>query len=183
MVNGLYYVIIIIVAVGGIFLGYRRGILRQIGGVLGMAFGIVTVRMTAPDTVQYIDQWIPPVVSGFKREFLVQSITCSSIYLVVSFFIQLCALPINKLMVGIGGGMGDQLAGAVFKLFKYLFILSLVYNVMVDMNPSGSMAKYSCQHDGNLVEGVIKIAPPILGFPDGEEVGKRQQLEDARSIS
>lgn len=183
MFSGLFYVIIIVGAVGGLFLGYRRGLLRQLGSILGMAFGIVTVRMTAPDCVYYVDQWLPPVVSGFNREYVIQSVACGGIYLAVSFFIQLCAWPIGKLMIGLGGGMGDLISGAVFKMFKYLFILSIFYNIFVDVKPSGDLAKSARQHDGNLVEGVIKIAPPILGFPGGEEVGQRQQLEDAKSIS
>lgn len=183
MQNGVYYVIIIAVSVLGLFLGYRKGFLRQIGGVLGMAFGIVTVRMTAPDCMNYIDQWIPPYVSGFKRDFFLQTLTCGVIYLAVSYLVQLCCWPLGKIMGAIGGGMADQICGAAFKMFKYLFILSIVYNLIVDWDPAGSFSKSSRQHDGNLVEGVIKIAPPFLGFPDGEDVSKRQQLEDAKSIS
>lgn len=183
MPNGVYYILIIAVGVAGMFFGYRRGFLRQIGGVLGMTFGIVAGRMFSGDIIPYIDDFIPSYVLGFRRDFVIQTVTCGLIYLVVSYFIQLCCFPLGKIMSFIGGGMADQIVGAAFKMFKYLFILSIFYNVIVDWNPKGSLSKSSRLHDGNLVEGVIKIAPPILGFPDGEEVSKRQQLEDARSIS
>ena len=48
---------------------------------------------------------------------------------------------------------------------------------------TGGLARTARFHDGNIVEGVMKIAPAVLGFPDGEEVGHYQQLEDAKKIS
>lgn len=183
MWNGFYHIIVIVVAVWGLFTGYRKGFLRQIGSVVGMAFGIVTVRMVAPDFLDYVNGWIPPNISGFRRGFLLESLTCGFIYIVVSFVIQLIMFPVGKLMSFLGGGMLNTLAGAAFKMFKFLFILSIVYNIFVDLNPQGNLTKSSRQHDGNLVEGVMKIAPPILGFPDAEEVGHMQQLEDAKKIS
>lgn len=148
-----------------------------------MAFGIVTVRMTAPECIHYVEGFIPVQITGFKRAFLVETVTCGVIYIAVAWFIQLCCFPISKMMVVFGNGILNMIFGAAFRMFKYLFILSIVYNVLGDLNPSGTITKSSRQHDGNVVEGVMKIAPPILDFPGGEEIGRRQQLEDAKKIS
>lgn len=180
---GVYHIVVIAVAVWGLITGYRKGLFRQVGGVLGMAFGISAVRMVAPDFFHFTDEWIPQTIAGFKRGFLVETITCGIIYIVVSGFIQLCAIPIGKLVGLIRGGLLNMIAGALFRLFKYLFLVSIIYNVIADFNPEGELTRSSRQHDGNVVEEVMKIAPPILGFPDGEEVGRRQQLEDAKKIS
>lgn len=181
--NGAYHIIVIIVAVWGILTGYRKGLLRQTGGVLGVAFGIVAARSLAPEFLPMVDHWLPPLITGFKRDFLLQTLTVGMIYLVSYSFVQACCIPINKLMIFLGGGIINKLAGAVFRTFKYLLMISILYNIIIDICPDTGLAKSSRLHDGNVVEGVIQIAPAVLGFPGGEEVAFRQQLEDAKKIS
>lgn len=183
MLNGIYHIIVIAVAVWGIVTGYRKGFLRQLGGFVGVAFGIVAARLFSFELHPHVEGLVPEFVAGFKREFVVDTLTCGVIYLLVAGIVELFAFPLGKMMKVFGSGVLDSIGGAVFRLFKYLMVVSIAYNLIVDMNPSGSLTTSSRQHDGNVVEGVIKVAPAVLGFPDGEEVGYRQQLEDARKIS
>lgn len=183
MLGGIYHLVVIAVAVWGIVTGFRKGLLRQMSAILGVAFGIVGARVGAPECTGYIDGWLPPTVSGFKRHFLTETLACGGIYILVSLLIGACMNPIAKLIGVIPAGILNSISGAVFRLFQFLMIVSIVYNLIVDMNPSGQLTRSSRHHDGNVVEVVMKIAPAVLGFPDGEEVGYRQQLEDAKKIS
>lgn len=183
MANGAFYIIILGVAVFGILTGYRKGLLRQAGGLLGVAFGIVAVKAFAPSMISGIENWLPSAISGFKREFLIQSLSCGFLYLAVSSIVQLCCIPLNAIMHVMDKDVVSGIAGAVFRAFKYLMVVSIFYNVIIEISPSSSLAKTACHHDGNIVEGVMQIAPAILGFPGPEEVGFRQQLEDAKKIS
>lgn len=183
MLSGFYHIVIIIVAVWAIFTGYRKGLLRQIGAILGVAFGIVATRTLAPGFLEFVDNWIPPIFGGFNRIYLVETLTCGIIYLVVSGAVQGCTFILGKLIGVIHLGVLGSISGALFRLFQFLMILSIVYNLIVDFKPEGDLTRSSRQHDGNVVEGVMKIAPIILGFPDGEEVGFRHQLEEAKKIS
>lgn len=183
MLNGVYHVIVIIVAVWGIFTGFRKGFLRQIGVMLGIGFGIVATRMASPECMDFFEDWIPKAITGFKRSFLLETLTCSVIYLVVAFGVELLTIPLGRLAGKMSSGVFNSICGAVCRLFQYIMILSIVYNIIVDLNPKGELTYSSRLHDGNIVEGVMKVAPAILGFPDGEEVGYQQQLEDAKKIS
>lgn len=183
MWNGAYYIIIIIVAVWGVFTGYRKGFMRQLNGVLGMAFGIVAARLLAPDFAITVESWLPEGFNGFKRQYLCATLSCGLIYLVVAGIVGFCTLPLGKLMGVLGTGIMDSLGGALFRLFQFLFVVSIFYNLLVDVDPASSLTKSSRLHDGNIVEGVMKISPPILGFPGAEEVAYRQQLEEAKKIS
>lgn len=183
MLNGLFHLLVIAAAVWGIISGYRCGFMRQMGLLVAVAFGIVAARLAGPDCMGYVDDWMPESVDGFKRNFVVATLSYGGIYLMVMGIISLISIPLGKLMAVFESGVLDSIAGAIFRLFQFLMVLSIVYNIIVDLNPSGELTKSSRQHDGNVVEGVIKVAPAILGFPDGEEVGYRQQLEDARKIS
>ena len=183
MLNGAYHLLIIIVAVWSVVTGYRKGLLRQIGSVLGVAFGIVAARIGAPEFLDFFDRCLPAGIIGFKRRFLVETVTCSLIYLIVGGIVNLFTFLLARLVGILSGGVLVSIAGALFRLFQYLIFLSIFYNILVDLNPSGELTRSSRQHDGNVVEGVMKIAPAVLGFPGGEEVGYIQQLEDAKKIS
>lgn len=183
MWNGAYYIIVVIVAVWGILTGYRKGLLRQAGGVLGVAFGIAATRMLSPDFADAVDGWVPSWISGFNRPFVVDTLACGIVYILSSGFISLCTMPLGRIIGILGAGVLDSIGGAVFRLFQVLMVLSIVYNLLVALSPTSDLTRSSNRHDGNIVEGVMKIAPPILGFPGAEEVAYRQQLEDARKIS
>lgn len=183
MWSGIWHLVVITVAVWAIVTGFRRGFMRQAGWMLAVAFGIVGSRLASVDFNPVVEEWVPQWVDGFKRTFVVQTLAGSLIYIVVSVVIGLIALPLGGILRVLGGGILDSIGGAIFRLFQYLMIISIAFNLVVDMNPGGDLTRSSRQHDGNVVEGVMQLAPSVLGFPGGEEVGHRQQLEDAKKIS
>lgn len=180
---GAYYILVIAVSVWGIISGYRKGIIRLMGSVLAVAFGIVAVHVFAADFTETVSRWLPSGISGFQRSFLGQTLTCGIIYIVVWGVVTLLMLPLRLVLKLFGTGVIGSITGAVFRTFQYLLLLSLVYNVIVDIDPTGNLARTARFHDGNIVEAVLKIAPAVLDFPGAEEVGHRQQLEDAKKIS
>lgn len=183
MSHAAYHLVVIAVAVWGALRGYRQGLLRQIPAVVAIAFAIVASRLLLPDLSLWMEDWIPQAFNGFNRGFIIASVSATLIFLPFYFVIKLALVPVGMMMKVMPGGIVDNISGAVFRIFKYLMFVSLAYNLIVDFNPRSSLAKSSSSHDGNVVEGVMKMAPALLDFPDGEEVGHYQQLEDARSIS
>lgn len=183
MWNGIYYILVVIIAVWSIFTGYGRGFMRQIGALLGVAFGIVAARMLAPAFVPTVDGWLLDGFTGFNRPFVSETLGCGLIYFVVSGIITLATWPLGKLMRVFGSGVLDSIGGALLRMFQWLIALSIVFNLIVDLSPAGELTRTSRLHDGNIVEGVLKIAPALMDFPGAEEVGYRQQLEDAKKIS
>lgn len=180
---GAYYIIVVLVSVWGIFSGYKRGFMRQIGVVLGVAFGIVATRMLSPSLLPTVEEWVPPSVSGFNRIYFCETLTCALIYLVVSGIVTALTIPVGKITSVLGIGVINSIFGALIRLFQFLMIISIFYNLLVDWHPDSDLTRSSRLHDGNIVEGVMKVAPPILGFISAEEVAYYQQLEDAKKIS
>ena len=183
MLNGAYYVVVIAVAIWGIVSGFRKGIFRLIGSVLGVSFGIVAVHLLASDFLLWVDGLLPDAVSGFHRSFLAQTLTCGVIYLAVSWLVSILAFPLSLVLRVLGKGVITCIVGAIFRTFQFLMVVSIFYNLIVDVDSTGSLARTARYHDGNVVEAVLKIAPAVLDFPSAEDVGHRQQLEDARKIS
>lgn len=183
MWNGVYYIIVIVIAVWGIISGYKKGFMSQIGILLGVAFGIVATRMFSPAFAVTVNDWIPASVSGFNRVYICECLACGLIYIFTSSIVSLLSMPVGKITSILGSGVVDSIFGSLLKLFQLLMIVSIFYNLMVDWSPTSDLTRSSRLHDGNIVEAVMKIAPPVLGFTGAEEVAYFQQLEDAKKIS
>lgn len=178
-----YHIVVIAVAVWGILTGYRKGLIRLLGSVVAVAFGIVATRLIAPECFDAFEAMVPGFISGFQRPFVVQTLTCLVIYVLVTGIFELVAIPLGKLMKVVPAGIVNSIGGALFRMFQFLILVSLFFNLIVDLNPSGELTRSSRLHDGNVVEVVMQMAPAILGFPGAEEVAHYQQLEDAKKIS
>ena len=183
MLNAAYFIIVVIIGVWAVLTGFRKGLVRQIGAVLGVAFGIVAARTLSPEFIGIVNGWLPKSLNGFNRSFVCLTLTSGLIFLVAYGIVSVCSLPLNKMMKMIPVGILGSIGGSLFRLFQYLLFLSLFYNLLADLNPSSSLTRASSMHDGNILEGVMKIAPPILDFPGAEDVAFRQQMEDAKKIS
>lgn len=183
MWNVIYHIIVIALAILGVLSGYRKGLIRQLGSVMAVAFGIVLAIILAPDFTVTVENTMPSFISGFKREFIAKTLSCTIIYVLVTGLLELVLIPLNRLMKIMDMGIINSIGGAIFRSFQYLMLLSLFYNLIIDFNPAGPLTRISRLHDGNVVEGVIKMSPAILRFPGGEEVAYYQQLEEAKRIS
>lgn len=178
----LYHLLIIVAGVYGLLTGFRKGFLRQIDSVVAITFAIVAAYIFGPDIRDWVNGYLQGFTS-FNVPFIVATMSAILVFTAVYFILRLAMIPVAAMMRAIPGGVVNSIAGAAYRLFKYMVFLSLAYNLIVDVSPKSSLAKSSRSHDGNVVEGVVKLAPALMGFPSGEEVGHYQQLEDAKKIS
>ncbi len=80
-------------------------------------------------------------------------------------------------------GIVNSIAGAAFSTLKYLMFLSILFDLAI-CRPFESPLMHCAQHDdGNLVDGVIRLAPELLGTMSAEEYILSVQLWEAKSIS
>lgn len=178
-----YHLLVIAMSVLGIVVGYRRGLLRQVSAVLGVAFGIVCARAFAYVPEEWFRGNVSRFFTGFNAIFVVKTLSSGVIFTVVYIGVRVLTFMLGYLMKVFRTGILNSIAGAVFCMFKYLMFLSILYNIIIDVKPEGGLLKFAGSHDGNVVEGVIWLAPAVLGFPDGEDVGHALQLEEAKKIS
>lgn len=184
MSDFLYHIIVIGFAVLAILRGFRLGMVRQISAALGMAFGIVAARVFAPSIEDTVVSFIPGFLNSFNAPFLVATISYGIIFGAVYTVVKLLTGIINFAMRILSSGMFNSIVGSIFCLFKYMMFISLTYNFIADINPSdSSLLKFERQHDGNVIEGVMWVAPAVLGFPGADELNHALQLEKAKEIS
>ena len=177
-----FHLLIVVAGVYGVLAGYKKGIMRQIGSVVALAFAIVAAYVLGGN----VEEWLWDYLSAWKAFnaiYVAKTLAVMTVFFPVYFLLDLCLIPLSRLMRTFESGILNSIGGALFRTFKYFLFLSLCYNLLIDIKPTSALAQTSRHHDGNIVEGVVKIAPFILDFPGGEEVVYRQQLEDAKKIS
>lgn len=178
-----YHIIAIGLSVLAIFRGYKIGLMRQTSAILGMVFGVVCARVFAPMCVDFFMGLLPSFLHGFNSSFIVATFSAGAIYTLVYVIVKLLTGIIDFAFRIFSSGVLNSIAGSLFCLLKYVMFISIVYNFIVDINPESELLKIARDHDGNVIEGVMWVAPAILGFPDAEELGYRLQLERAKEIS
>lgn len=103
-------IVIVLMALGGIAVGWKRGIVRCLGGVAGIVLGIVACHLL-----------------GKGQSVAVNVLIFAAAYIIVV----LCSRGLSKLVHALFLGPFDRLLGAAFVAFEYLVGLSVLLNLYV----------------------------------------------------
>ncbi|MDE7349793.1 MAG: CvpA family protein [Muribaculaceae bacterium] len=183
MGEAIYHIIVIAVALVGIFRGFRSGLMRQVSGLLGFVFGIVAARAFGPGFAVWLSGWFPHVYHPVAGTFFISILGYGIIWALCMFAFSISAGVLNFILGAIPVGIVNSIAGAAFSLLKYLMYLSLLFDLAL-CRPFDSPLMHCVRHDdGNLVDGVIRLAPELLGTMSADEYVHKVQLWEARSIS
>lgn len=183
MINGLYLVIILVVAAFSAIIGFRKGITRQLSSLLGVAFGAVAARILAPGlAVQFtglVSSHFDSRFVGFVSGLLAAVVIYLIVYAVFSIFTKVLRGALSVFEVG----MFNRLLGSFFCIFKNLLWVSIFYNLLLCYNPDCGLLRYARSDDGNMVGGVMWLTSAVLGCGGAHELGHLIQLQEAASIS
>lgn len=183
MGEAIYHILVLAVALVGIFRGFHSGLMRQVSGLLGFVFGVVAARALGPDFSAWLAGWFPHVYHPVARTFFVSVLGHGIIWGVVMLAFSMLTGVLNFLLGMIPVGIVNSIAGAAFCLLKYLMFLSILFDLAI-CRPFDSPLMHCARHDdGNLVEYVIRLAPELLGTMSADEYVHKVQLWEARSIS
>ncbi len=178
-----YNIVILGFGIFGVLTGFRRGLTGQVSDVLGFAFGAVCAHAFVEDVEWMLRDWLPSIASMVGAQFVYSIVAAALIYISVYFLFSSLTKVLKGAMVVFHVGMLDSLLGATFGCLKYLVALSLIFNVVVCFKADSVLLKSSTASDGNLIEGVMAVAPWILGSLSLDEYAHLIQLHEARKIS
>lgn len=183
MAQSIYILLVVGLGTWGLISGFRRGISGQICSLLGMAFGIVCARALMFEAQDVARSFFPVFKGHTGADFIYSTIAAGSIYTIVYvLFVTLTKVlhgALKRLPVGILNSMGGSVVGAL----KYLIVLSIFFNCIVCLHPASVLVKSSSDSDGNILGGVMDIAPGMLGSLSCTDFALSLQLEEAGKIS
>lgn len=187
MGDAIFHIIAIIVAAWGVVVGYRQGLTGLVTSVLGMAFGVVCSHIFAEGITEMLEGWVtlvfPHSAEYSGGRYLASNLGCGIVYIAVFLLFRSVTGIIRAAMAGVSSGLLNSLLGTLFCVANYLLILSVIYNVLVGMNPESSLMRYGNADDGNICSEVMWIAPACLGSESFSDFAHEHQLREAKKIS
>ncbi|MDE7402519.1 MAG: CvpA family protein [Muribaculaceae bacterium] len=179
----IYYIIIFAAAVIWTLRGFRKGFARQTPSVIGVAFGIVSTRLLAPGLTGTLHGALPHVHGQVCETFVCQALASALIFTAVYLVFATITSFLSSVMRSENRTILDNIAGAIFSLFKVLLWLSIGLNVILALKPEGELLSAVKSDDGNTLHEVLLLAPACLGGEDAEQLALKIQLHEASKIS
>lgn len=179
----LYPVIVLIVLAISAVRGFRSGMARQTPSIIGAAFGIICTRLLAPGLVPAISSAFSSLQGRPESTFIYDTLSTSILFLSIFGIFVLVTSFLGKVFENEDKNILDNLGGAVFCMFKYALIVSIILNLLVAMNPRSELVRLARADDGNTVLEIMLLSPTLLGGQDVQELYHILQLDEAKKIS
>jgi len=183
MSDAIYHIIVMAVAAIAVIKGFRSGFTGQVSGILGFAFGAVCAHVFDTQAEEFVRMLLPGIQGRLGSAFIYSVLSAAMVYVMVYFLFKMLTKVLKSAMQVFYVGMLDSLMGAVFCLMKYMLMLSIIYNLILCVNPESRLLRYADADDGNVVECVLLIAPGLLGCGSCEDLSHLIQLREAKKIS
>ncbi|MCD7962860.1 MAG: CvpA family protein [Rikenellaceae bacterium] len=133
-------VILIIPLVLSVIHGFRDGIILQLGGLIGIAIGIILAVNYSPAVSEFLG-----ITSAFSTE-----ISFVIIIAATMLVIGIAGWIINKVFNFVGLGLINKLGGAIIGCVKMIFILTILTVIFDNINRSTHFVE-----EKHLTESVI----------------------------
>lgn len=165
----LFDILTLIIVAVGCFLGFRRGLMAQVGSVFGILAGIICCNIFGHEiAAHFLSE-----DDGVETLLLVNAMTYVSIFVVCYLLGRLCGHLIAGAMRVFRLGIVNRLCGAAFTVFEYLLVFSLLLNAFVGAFPN---TRITSDYEG-VKKFVLNLGPEVLGSETiGEIYDKVQNI-------
>jgi membrane protein required for colicin V production len=155
--------LLVIIAAGAI-LGYRRGLVMQIGHIAGVIGSVVICRLFGG------------VVADL---FGAESATAVAMAYIATFVVGYLAAymlsrTLDNVLHALNLGIVDHLAGAVFKVLQYMLVVSVMFQLWFAINPSEREEVCSVPWHA----AVVELAPTVLSMTTQDDAADQQELDN-----
>lgn len=155
--------IIILIVLGGLVLGYRKGIIGQLSSIISWIVAIV-ICYKGGDLAQSIFLAIVPSAAGWPLAGItVKTVSLAFAFLAVMLAIRLAMRLFKGTLESIHLGFIDKAGGSLLFMFKYAFLLSIALNLLYAFNPD--MDTFGTKHmmNNKPYEFTLDLMPHVLG--------------------
>lgn len=153
--------IIICVAIGlGLFIGYHKGLVRQLGSMVAVFVALIVSRLLGESLTEAVakllghnaESAIPRMVDSFLAHVM--------LFLIVWIGVWFLARAIHEVIKAVKLSCLNSLAGALFMAFKVAIVMSIIVNIWV---LAGNDAA-DPDKGGPIVEATAWFIPALLGY-------------------
>ncbi|WP_301706996.1 CvpA family protein [uncultured Duncaniella sp.] len=154
-------IILIVFAVSAV-MGFRKGLITQVGSVAAIIIGIIACRMFGSQVAGMITPSGGPGVN-FMSNYGASILACCIIYIVAYYCVIIVAKFLKLVTHTLLLGPLDHIAGAVVNILKWFMVMSVALNLYMVVFSGTDINKASRLGDGRLVTWIIDLAPSVWG--------------------
>lgn len=159
-------IIFAVIALYAVITGFMKGLLSQIGQIAGLIIGVLASRALTPGLLLMLS-----ADADTEPASMFTTVLCYILVYLAAYFSVVLVARLLKLVVKVVClGIIDRLAGAVFKLLKWLLVMSLAYNLLVTAYPASAPGKTA----GFVERTVYDFAPAVLDMWRWEKQAQAQ---------
>lgn len=155
--------IIIIIVLGGLVIGYRKGLITQLASLISWIVAILLCYKGGELAQSIFLAIVPSAAQWPLASITVKTVSLAFAFLVVMLSIRLVMRLFKGALDSIHLGLIDKAGGSLLFMFKYAFLLSLVLNLLYAFNPD--MDTFGTKHmlNNKPYEMTLDLMPRILG--------------------
>ena len=155
--------IIILIVMGGLVLGYRKGLIGQLSSLISWVVSIVLCYKCGDFARDLFLTFVPSAADWPLSSITVKTVSLAFAFLIVMVIIRLVMWKFKDILKSIHLGFLDKAGGSLLFMFKYAFILSIALNLLYAINPD--METFGTKHmlDNKPYEFTLDLMPCILG--------------------
>ncbi len=153
-------ILIIAVFIASAVMGYRKGLIGQIGSVAAIIIGILACRMFGPQAAAMIT---PTGEENSVSHYSTTLLAYGGVYIVAYYAVILVARMLRTVTHTLLLGPLDRIAGAAVSVIKWFMAVSVVLNLYIAIFPATDLAAKSNLDHGRPVKWIIELAPAAWG--------------------
>ncbi|MCI9172155.1 CvpA family protein [uncultured Duncaniella sp.] len=158
-------VIIVIFAVSAI-MGYRKGLIGQIGSVAAIIIGILACRMFGPqvtDMIMPAGNADPATDPNSMPRYVAVILAYSGVYIVAYYAVILVARLLRTVTHTLLLGPLDRMAGAVVSVVKWFLAVSVAMNLYIAIFSPADITHSTRVCGERTVTWILNLAPTVWG--------------------
>lgn len=155
--------LLICIAVGiGLYVGYRRGIVKQIGSLVAILAAVIICHLLGGVATSLVAKLMGGEHPGdsFTTMLVATVVGHVSLFLIVWCGLGLAVRSLNNLVRAVHLGVISSLAGALVVAFKVVLVASILLNLWLAVEPENKTLESS----GPIAQSTIRAGQVLMGY-------------------
>ena len=155
--------LIILIVLGGLVLGYRKGFIGQMSSLVSWVVAIILCYKCGDLAQSIFLSFVPSAADWPLSSITVKTVSLAFAFLIVMVAIRLLMRLFKGTLDSVHLGFVDKAGGSLLFMFKYAFVLSIALNLLYAINPD--MDTFGTKHmlNNKPYEVTLDLMPFVLG--------------------
>ena len=156
-------ILILLIVLGGLVLGYRKGLLGQLSSLIAWMVALVLCYCCGDLVKDIFLAFVPSAAHWPLASITVKTVSLALAFIIVMVIIRLVMRLFKGAVETAHLGFLDKAGGALLFMFKYAFVLSIALNLLYAVNPD--MSTFGTKHmlNNKPYEFTLDLMPKVLG--------------------